>query len=153
MESSVNEIPWKILNKYFKEETHFLVTHHLKSYNDFFETGITQLLKEKNPIHFFKERESITTDDETKHIGYTTALGESIPLTYTEMINLYPTKSEEELRHQWESATGSGPVKTNTRQDYKYQCKLYIGGRNGNQIYYGKPIIYDDERRRYSLSP
>ena len=75
MENSIDEIPWKILNKYFKEVPHFLVTHHLKSYNDFFNTGIIQLLREKNPIHFFKERATITTDDETKHIGYTTALG------------------------------------------------------------------------------
>ena len=145
MENSIDEIPWKILNKYFKEVPHFLVTHHLKSYNDFFNTGIIQLLREKNPIHFFKERATITTDDETKHIGYTTALGESIPLTYDEMINLFPTKSEEELQQKWTSAAGSGPVKTNTREDYKYQCKLYIGGRKGNRIYYGKPIIYEKD--------
>ena len=145
MANSIEEVPWKILNKYFKENPHFLVTHHLKSYNDFFETGIVQLLKEKNPIHFFKERAVITTDDITKHVGYQTALGESIALTYDEMMNLYPTQSEEELQKRWEDAQGEGPVKTNTRDDYKYQCKLYIGGRNGDQIYYGKPIIYEKD--------
>ena len=154
MESSAEEIPWKILNKYFKENPHFLVTHHLKSYNDFFETGIMQLLKEKNPIHFFKERDMITTDDITKHLGYTTALGQSIPLTYDEMINLYPTQSEEELQKRWDDAIGQGPVKTNTREDYKYQCKLYIGGRNGDQIYYGKPIIYEkDGKNEHFMYP
>ena len=25
----------------------------------------------------------------------------------------------------------------------KYRCKLYLGGRDGRKIYYGKPIIYD----------
>jgi DNA-directed RNA polymerase II subunit RPB2 len=25
-----------------------------------------------------------------------------------------------------------------------YTCKLFLGGKNGNAVYYGKPIIYDD---------
>ena len=28
-------------------------------------------------------------------------------------------------------------------QQYKYECNLYFGGKEGNKIYYGKPIIYD----------
>ena len=49
-----NEIPWKILYKYFQNNPSFLVKHHLESYNNFFDTGIIQLFKETNPIHFFK---------------------------------------------------------------------------------------------------
>ena len=29
---------------------------------------------------------------------------------------------------------------------YKYSADLYVGGKNGDKIYYGKPLIYDDER-------
>ena len=32
--------------------------------------------------------------------------------------------------------------KTNT---YQYSCKLYFGGKNGDKIYYGKPIVVDKE--------
>ncbi len=26
---------------------------------------------------------------------------------------------------------------------YKFECNIYLGGKNGSKIYYGKPIIYD----------
>lgn len=29
-------------------------------------------------------------------------------------------------------------------QLYKYECEIYLGGINSDKIYYGKPIIYDD---------
>mgnify|MGYP006449799055 FL=1 len=28
---------------------------------------------------------------------------------------------------------------------YKYTADLYIGGKSGEKIYYGKPLIYDKE--------
>ena len=34
-------------------------------------------------------------------------------------------------------------------KEYKYQCNLYLGGKDGNKIYYGKPIIYDDNRSHF----
>lgn len=33
-------------------------------------------------------------------------------------------------------------TETNT---FRLRCELYIGGKNGNKVYYGKPIIYDDD--------
>lgn len=33
--------------------------------------------------------------------------------------------------------------------EFKYRCELYLGGRDGSQIYYGKPVIYDDNREHY----
>ena len=122
--AELNEIPWDILNKYFTENPHFLTNHHLKSYNDFFNNGLSQLFMERNPIHFLKERVPITTDDETKHVGYETSLGESIPITYNEMKNIYPHKSDTELDTIWSSSSQKGPIKTNTREDYMYECKL-----------------------------
>jgi DNA-directed RNA polymerase II subunit RPB2 len=34
-------------------------------------------------------------------------------------------------------------------KDFKYRCELYLGGRDGSKIYYGKPVIYDDNREHY----
>ena len=35
------------------------------------------------------------------------------------------------------------------KNDYKLKCNLYLGGKNGDNIYYGKPIIYDDKRDHF----
>ena len=88
------DVSWKIIDKYFKDNPEFLVQHHLSSYNDFFKTGIVQILKEKNPIRIIKN-----PDPKTK--------------------------------------------------DHNLKANLYIGGKEGNKIYYGKPIIYDDKRSHY----
>lgn len=34
-------------------------------------------------------------------------------------------------------------------KEYRYQCNLYLGGKSGERIYYGKPIIYDDDRSHF----
>jgi DNA-directed RNA polymerase II subunit RPB2 len=33
--------------------------------------------------------------------------------------------------------------------DYKYQAKLYLGGKKGEKIYFGKPIIFDKTHEHY----
>ena len=79
------ELAWKILDKYFENNPTALVNHHLESYNDFFNTGINQIFREKNPIKIVKQ-----LNPETKQ--------------------------------------------------YKFSASLYLGGKEGNKIYYGKPI-------------
>jgi DNA-directed RNA polymerase II subunit RPB2 len=37
-------------------------------------------------------------------------------------------------------------AKTN---QFKYRCELYLGGKEGDKIYYGKPVIYDEDREHY----
>ena len=88
------ELPWNIIEKYFRDDEHVLVRHHLDSYNDFFGQGIYRIFKEKNPIVLQKEQDE----------------------------------------------------KTN---EFKLRCELYLGGKSGDRVYYGKPVIYDDNREHY----
>ena len=87
------ELPWKIIDKYFKDNPYALVQHHLDSYNAFFEVGISKIFRENNPIK----------------IG---------------------------ARDPNDSSTG-------------IDISLYIGGRNGDKVTYGKPVIFDDNRNHF----
>jgi len=86
-----SEIPWEIIDKYFKDNKSVLIQHQLNSYNDFFNNGINRIFKEKNPIKILKQQ-----NPETKN--------------------------------------------------YDYRANIYLGGKEGKDIYYGKPTIYDDDR-------
>ena len=46
------------------------------------------------------------------------------------------------------------PIKIMKQQDpdtseFNYTCNIYLGGKEGTRLYYGKPVIYDDEREHY----
>uniref|UniRef100_A0A6C0DRM1 DNA-directed RNA polymerase n=1 Tax=viral metagenome TaxID=1070528 RepID=A0A6C0DRM1_9ZZZZ len=46
------------------------------------------------------------------------------------------------------------PIQINTQydktiDDYRTKCVMYIGGKNGDRVYFGKPVIYDDDRSHY----
>lgn len=60
-----DEMIWTTIERYFKDNPNFLVKHHLESYNDFFNFGITRLFQEKNPIYFFRDQ-----DPKTKKYAY-----------------------------------------------------------------------------------
>uniref|UniRef100_A0A6C0BTL6 DNA-directed RNA polymerase n=1 Tax=viral metagenome TaxID=1070528 RepID=A0A6C0BTL6_9ZZZZ len=36
-----------------------------------------------------------------------------------------------------------------TLDDFKFKIEMYIGGRHGNKIYFGKPVIYDERNTHY----
>ena len=38
-------------------------------------------------------------------------------------------------------------------KEYKYRCNLYLGGKSGEAIYYGKPVIYDTGGREHFMYP
>ena len=88
-------ISWKLIDKYFKDNPNCLVAHHLESFNDFFRNGIKRIFYENNPIRFIEREEE-----------------------------------------------GADANKRN-------ECLLYLGGKEGNRIYYGKPVIYDDNNVHY----
>jgi DNA-directed RNA polymerase II subunit RPB2 len=92
----MEDVSWKLIDKYFKDNPFNLVAHHLESYNDFFSGGINNIFKENNPIRF-KEREERNKDEQ---------------------------------------------------QDLN-EILLYLGGKNGEKLYFGKPIIYDDKYSHY----
>ena len=37
----------------------------------------------------------------------------------------------------------------NEIKDYRYKMNLYIGGKNGQKIYFGKPVIYDNKNQHF----
>ena len=48
----------------------------------------------------------------------------------------------------------NNPVRLSTKYDesieeYREQCLLYFGGKDGSKIYFGKPVIYDDANAHY----
>jgi DNA-directed RNA polymerase II subunit RPB2 len=88
------QVTWAIIDKYFNDNPSGLVSHQLDSYNQFFNTGIKQIFKEKNPIRIMKQQNP----------------------------------------------------KTN---EFRFRCNLYLGGKEGNRLYYGKPVIYDENREHY----
>ena len=100
----MDEVSWKIIDKYFKENPYNLIAHHLDSYNNFFSHGIKKILKENNPIRFIEQNE---------------------------------LKKENDLDD------------VDTVEMTRNECSLYLGGKEGDKIYYGKPIIYDDEQSHY----
>jgi DNA-directed RNA polymerase beta subunit len=46
------------------------------------------------------------------------------------------------------------PIRISSRfdeilDDYRSQCIMYLGGKDGSKIYFGKPVIYDENRSHY----
>ena len=89
-----DQITWIIIDKYFNDNPSGLVSHQLDSYNQFYNTGIKQIFRDKNPIRIMKEQNKKTLE-------------------------------------------------------FKFRCNLYLGGKEGNRLYYGKPIIFDENREHY----
>jgi DNA-directed RNA polymerase II subunit RPB2 len=90
----MENISWKLIDKYFSDNPNNLVTHHLESYNDFFKSGITKIFNENNPIRFIEKED-------------------------------------------------------NSKKEERNECLLYLGGKNGDKIYHGTPVIYDDSHTHY----
>jgi DNA-directed RNA polymerase II subunit RPB2 len=90
----MEDISWKLIDLYFKDNPDSLVSHHLESYNRFFNHGINRIFRENNPVRFIEREEKEAANDS---------------------------------------------------EDNRNELLLYLGGKEGSKIYFGKPIIYDDE--------
>ena len=55
MSVKFDNITWNIIEKFFYDNPQVLVKHHLESYNDFYNTGLKSIFKERNPIILQKE--------------------------------------------------------------------------------------------------
>ena len=88
------ELPWSVIDTYFRDNPRALVQHQLNSFNDFFNGGIQRIMKEKNPIRIMKQQDPVS-------------------------------------------------------KDFRLKTDLYLGGKNGDKVYFGKPVIYDDERAHF----
>ena len=100
--NDIEKISWNVIDKLFKDNPNLHVKHHIDSYNRFYESSLKEIVRTKNPIHFYVEdleKERIIEDTDKK------------------------------LTH-------------------RYSMKLYIGGKNADKIYYGKPIIADQANNR-----
>jgi len=100
----MDKVAWNVIDQYFKNNSTYLVDHHLDSYNIFIESGIKQIFKDNNPQRFRKTKEDDSLAD--------------------------AAEENEELFDP----------------NINYECKLYFGGKNADKIYFGKPILYDDDK-------
>ena len=47
---------------------------------------------------------------------------------------------------------GGGRIQKNQNEstgEFHLKCELYLGGKDGKKIYYGKPVVYDDNHEHY----
>ena len=89
----MEDIAWKLIDKYFTDNPYNLVAHHLDSYNDFIDVGIKKVIKDSNPLRFIEKLD-----------------------------------------------------RTGSSERDPYELKMYLGGRDGTQVFQSKPIIYDDDK-------
>ena len=50
-----DDISWKLIDLFFKDNPNIISKHHLDSYNRFWDEGIVNIFKNQNPIQFNKE--------------------------------------------------------------------------------------------------
>ena len=140
---SFNPISWKLLNLYFKDNPSFLNSHHLESYNDFFKSGLPQLLREKNPIHFFKNQQKITVDKPTKYVGYHKANGRPHPLTRDEMREFFPDENDEQLENHFSNWTTPPPYfKKNTIDRCDLKTYESVKNKDNNFIAVDDKVVF-----------
>jgi DNA-directed RNA polymerase II subunit RPB2 len=89
-----NEQIWNVIDTYMRDHPHFLVQHHIDSYDDFYRKGIYKIFRERNPLTLNSE-------------------------------------FDEKL------------------QVYRHQCKMYVGGKSGDRVYFGKPTLFENGEMRY----
>jgi DNA-directed RNA polymerase II subunit RPB2 len=98
MTTDIEDVIWKLMDIYFRDNPQCLVKHHIESYDDFLDYDLSQIFKETNPL--------------------------KLDLEYNEKTNIFESSA-----------------------------RIYFGGKNGKQIYFGKPIIYDNNENIHYMFP
>ena len=92
------EVIWKMIDIYFRDNPQGLVRHHIESYNDFLDYDLSQIFRETNPL--------------------------KLDLEYDKNKNLFLSSA-----------------------------KIFFGGKDGRNISFGKPIIYDSQENIHYMFP
>lgn len=56
-----------------------------------------------------------------------------------DIFNIFKEKNPVRISSQLNERTGQ----------FRNECNIYFGGKNGDKLYFGKPVIYDDKRSHY----
>ena len=152
-----NKISWEIINKFLKDNKKFLVNHHLHSYNKFFKKDLKNIFYRNNPISFYKKKkENIRIqEDFVDNLKLYDKLkdkqegGRKYINKETFKNDFYPKKTDEELDELWEEYKKEVDVnrEESIKDEFLYQAKMYIGGKDGSRFYYGKPMMYDKNNK------
>ena len=78
-----DDISWKLIDLFFKDNPNIISKHHLDSYNRFWDEGIVNIFKNQNPIQFNKEY-----DNEVNEFRYQCNM-----YLVVKMVNLYTTEN------------------------------------------------------------
>ena len=129
-----DSILWKIIDSYFKENSHCLVRHHHESYNDFFTKGIYKIIKDTNPIRIQTDYDIRLPrlDDSREEIQLNPELGYG---EYRSQANLYIGGKDASRIY-----FGKPVIYDDTREHYMYPNEARL--RN---MTYAMTIHYDIE--------
>jgi DNA-directed RNA polymerase, beta subunit/140 kD subunit len=99
-----DKLGWKTLESYFIDNPYYLTQHHINSYDSFFNKGIFEVIKEKNPIQISKNFDERLDDFKFKTELYIGGLdGKSIyfgkPVIYDDRHSHYMYPNEARLRN------------------------------------------------------
>jgi len=57
----------------------------------------------------------------------------------SDIFNIFKEKNPVRISSQLNERTG----------EFRNECNIYFGGKNGDKLYFGKPVIYDDKRSHF----
>jgi DNA-directed RNA polymerase II subunit RPB2 len=148
----MNDLSWKLIDKYFTDNPNNLVAHHLDSFNEFFEIGIQKIFRENNPIRF---KESDDPDEFQECFLYLggkdgTRIYTGKPIIYDNKFTHYMYPNDARLRNMTYGATIHYDVevvykkheKDTTTMKNKIQKKVTETTSLLEKIYLGKfPIM------------
>ena len=142
-------IAWRIIDKYFKDNPNILITHHLESYNNFFNIKIFDIIKEKNPVRIFKNQDPDTKQYNLQaDIYFGTKTGSKLyfgkPIIFDESRKHYMFPNEARLRNM--------SYTTTLHMDITIVYKIIKDGKEQiiestlEKIYFGKfPIMLNSD--------